>query len=54
MIWFAGVEVFGINDLAAQVRTHRPGETVEMTLIRDGVEMTFDVTLGVFPDEASP
>lgn len=54
VIWFAGVEVFGINDLAAQVRTHRAGETVEMTLIRDGVEMTFNVTLGVFPDETSP
>ena len=37
VIWFARVEVFGINDLAAQVRIHRPGETVEMTLMRDDV-----------------
>lgn len=53
VVGFAGVEVFGINDLAAQVRTHRPGDTVELTLIREGVEMTFSVTLGVRPDASS-
>jgi S1-C subfamily serine protease len=54
VISFAGVEISGIGDLAAQVRTHRPGDTVEMILIRDSEELTFDVTLGAFPDESSP
>lgn len=54
VIVFGGVDVQGIGDLAAQVRTHRPGERIEITLIRDGVEMTVEVTLGAFPDETSP
>ena len=49
VIGFAGVEVFGIVDLAAQVRTHQPGDSVELTLIRDGEEITVEVVLGVRP-----
>ncbi|MDX1469675.1 MAG: PDZ domain-containing protein, partial [Acidimicrobiia bacterium] len=44
-----GVIVQGIDDLAAQVRAHRPGDTVTLVLIRDGVEMSINVTLGVRP-----
>jgi S1-C subfamily serine protease len=29
------------------VRVHQPGETVEVLILRDGEEMTIDVTLGV-------
>ena len=46
-----GVEIQGISDLAAQVRTHRPGTEVEVVLIRDGQEMSFLVTLGERPPE---
>ncbi len=52
IVSFDGVAVRGIDDLAAQVRTHRPGETVELVLIRDGEEMTIQVTLGVRTDSS--
>ncbi len=45
-----GVPVQGIDDLAAQVRTHRPGTTVDMVVVRNGQEMTLSVTLGDLPD----
>ncbi len=45
-----GVTVQGIADLASQVRTHRPGSTVEIVVVRDGAEITYEVTLGEFPD----
>jgi len=41
-----GVPIQGIDDLAAQVRTHRPGEIVEVLLLRDGEEIAYQVTLG--------
>lgn len=41
-----GVRVTNIGDLVAQVGTHRPGDTVEVELIRDGQPMRLDVTLG--------
>lgn len=44
-----GVIVQGIDDLAAQVRAHRPGDTVTVVLIRDGEEMSIEVTLSVRP-----
>jgi S1-C subfamily serine protease len=47
VITFDGVAVLGWEDLIAQVRAHRPGETVDMTLIRDGEQMTVSVTLDV-------
>jgi S1-C subfamily serine protease len=48
-----GVRVQGIFDLASQVRTHRPGELVEFTVIRDGAEITLRATLGVREDGVS-
>jgi len=44
-----GVEVQGARDLAAQVRTHRPGTTVELIVIRDGQELILFATLGKLP-----
>jgi serine protease Do len=41
-----GVPIQGIDDLAAQVRAHRPGEIVEVVLLRDGEEIAYQVTLG--------
>jgi len=37
-------------DLAAQVQTHQPGDTVEVVVIRDGEELTLTVTLGQRPE----
>ncbi|HEX6145142.1 MAG TPA: trypsin-like peptidase domain-containing protein [Acidimicrobiia bacterium] len=37
-------------DLAAQVQTHQPGDTVEVVVVRDGDELTLAVTLGERPD----
>jgi S1-C subfamily serine protease len=47
VIGFGGVPIRGWTDLIAQVRVHQPGETVEVLILRDGEEMTIDVTLGV-------
>ncbi|HEX9865690.1 MAG TPA: trypsin-like peptidase domain-containing protein [Acidimicrobiia bacterium] len=46
-----GVRIQGITDLAAQVRTHQPGATVEMVVIRDGEQLTYEVTLGERPED---
>jgi S1-C subfamily serine protease len=46
VISFDGVPVLGWTDLIAQVRAHRPGETIEVLLIRDGEDLTITVTLG--------
>lgn len=53
IIFLDGVEIQGITDLAAQVRAHRPGDTVELILLRDGEEITMEVTLGVRPESLS-
>jgi len=42
-----GVPILGFDDLVAQVRSHQPGQTVEVTIIRDGNETTVPITLGV-------
>jgi S1-C subfamily serine protease len=47
VIGFDSVPINGIGDLQAQVRAHQPGETVDVLVIRDGVEQTIQVTLGV-------
>jgi len=41
-----GASVQGIADLAAQVRSHRPGTTVDIVVVRDGQELTLAATLG--------
>jgi len=46
-----GVPVLGSADLQAQVRSHQPGETVDILLIRGGEETTIQVTLGVNTQE---
>ncbi len=48
-----GIPVITWPDLIAQIRSHQPGETVDMTLLRDGTEMTLQVTLGVNEEDIS-
>ncbi len=47
VIGLDGVPIFGWRDLVAQVRSHQPGDTVEVLILRDDDEMTVDLTLGV-------
>ena len=53
IIFFDGVEIQSLFDLSAQVRAHRPGDTVTLILLRDGQEISLEVTLGVRPDDLS-
>ena len=53
VIAIGGVEIQGIDDLAAQVRAHRPGDVIELILIRDGEELVLEVTLGVRVEDLS-
>ena len=41
--------VAGSADLTAAIRSHSPGDTVEVTYVRDGDERTVEVTLGELP-----
>jgi putative serine protease PepD len=53
IISLGGVEILGIDDLSAQIKTYRPGDTVEVVLIRDGETIMLDVTLRSRPDDLS-
>lgn len=50
IVSFDGVDIKGIDDLGAQVRLHQPGDVVQLTLLREGEEMTIQVTLGARSD----
>lgn len=49
IVAFDGVEVTTPDDLQTAVDAKRPGETVELTVTRDGRRRTVEVTLGVRP-----
>jgi S1-C subfamily serine protease len=51
VIGLDGVPIVGWFDLIAQVRSHQPGETVEVLILRDGEEITISLTLGVNSEE---
>lgn len=51
IVSFDGVAIQGIDDLGAQVRLHQPGDVVELTLLREGDELTMEVTLGTRSDD---
>lgn len=51
VVAFEGIPVLGWEDLIAQVRSHQPGETVEVIVLRDGAEQTVAVTLDVRTEE---
>ena len=42
--------VAGAADLTAAIRSHSPGDTVEVAYVRNGNERTVDVTLDELPD----
>jgi len=44
-----GAPVQDGGDLAAQVQTHQPGDTVDLVVVRDGNEMTVPVTMSERP-----
>ncbi len=47
-----GLDIVTPDDLAEAVATHRPGEVVALTILRDGERRQVDVTLGKRPDNA--
>jgi putative serine protease PepD len=49
IVEFAGQEVTSATALQTAVDTREPGETVSVTVIRDGSRHTVEVTLGVRP-----
>ena len=44
-------EVTSMADLAGRIGAHRPGESVELEIVRNGEEMTVEVELGHAPSE---
>ncbi|OLE23890.1 MAG: hypothetical protein AUG49_14780 [Catenulispora sp. 13_1_20CM_3_70_7] len=46
--------VYSYADVAAAVRSHRPGDTVPITYTRDGSSTTVNVTLGVLKPPTAP
>lgn len=40
--------VEGFDDLVVQVRQHKPGETIQLTIVRGGAKRQVEVTLGEF------
>lgn len=51
IIGLDGVPIVDWPDLIAQVRSHQPGDTVEMIVLRDGEETSITATLGVDTEE---
>jgi len=49
VVAFDGDAVTSAVALQSAVDTHQPGDTVSITVLRDGSRRTVDVTLGVRP-----
>jgi putative serine protease PepD len=49
IVEFAGQEVASATALQSAVDAHQPGDTVSVTVVRDGSRRTVEVTLGVRP-----
>ena len=49
LIQFAGKEIKNLEDFTYMLRTHKPGETVEVKVLRGGKPLTVQVTLGIRP-----
>jgi hypothetical protein len=47
LVRFDGKEVANLQDFTYVLRTHKPGDTVEVTVLRDGKPLTVKVTLEV-------
>jgi S1-C subfamily serine protease len=48
-----GKDIAGTDDLASAIQSHKPGDSVKVTYVRQGKEKTVDVTLGKQPQRAS-
>ncbi len=49
LVRFAGKEIANLQDFTYMLRTHKPGETVEVVVLRDGKPLTVQVKLAVRP-----
>jgi S1-C subfamily serine protease len=49
LVRFAGKEIKNLQDFTFMLRTHKPGEVVEVTVMRDGTPLTVEVRLEVRP-----
>jgi hypothetical protein len=47
LVRFSGKEIRSLEDFTYMLRTHKPGETVPVTVLRDGKEVTADVRLEI-------
>ena len=47
LVRFAGMEIKNLQDFTYMLRTHKPGELVEVTVVRDGKPLTVEVRLEV-------
>ncbi len=47
LVQFSGKEIRNLEDFTYMLRTHKPGETVEVVVLRDGRPLTVKVTLEV-------
>jgi hypothetical protein len=47
LVKFAGKEITSLEDFTYMLRTHKPGETVEVVVLRDGQPLAVQVTLAV-------
>ncbi len=52
IVGFAGKTITSASDLMVAIREHQIGETVDVVVNRDGIEKTFQVTLGSDTDTA--
>jgi putative serine protease PepD len=51
IVQVAGTEIDSIEDVASEVRKHRPGDQIDIVIVRDGERQTLSVTLGERPDD---
>jgi S1-C subfamily serine protease len=52
IIEIAGREVDDVADVASEVRRHRPGDEIDVVIMRDGQEQTLRATLGERPEDS--
>jgi putative serine protease PepD len=50
VVAFAGEEIDSMDDLVVAIRSHKVGQTVELTVVRDGRRTNLTATLGDKPD----
>jgi S1-C subfamily serine protease len=53
IVEFAGTKVAEPGDLSSAVLSHKPGETVKLTVVRAGKQRTIEVRLGTRPDQVT-